>query len=150
MPISTVLRALKCWALISVGAFGVQPDKESAMEWYVMAWKKFAQFEGRSRRKEYWMFTLFNILVACVLYIPGLIYRESALGLGLLALYGIYSLATLIPALAVSIRRLHDTGKSGWFLLLCFIPFVNLILLVFLCLDSSPGPNQYGLNPKGV
>jgi uncharacterized membrane protein YhaH (DUF805 family) len=120
------------------------------MEWYVMAWKKFAQFEGRSRRKEYWMFTLFNILVACVLYIPGLIYRESALGLGLLALYGIYSLATLIPALAVSIRRLHDTGKSGWFLLLCFIPFVNLILLVFLCLDSSPGPNQYGLNPKGV
>jgi uncharacterized membrane protein YhaH (DUF805 family) len=120
------------------------------MEWYVMAWKKFAQFEGRSRRKEYWMFALFNILIACVFYVPGLIFRENALGLGLLALYGIYSLASLIPSLAVAVRRLHDTGKSGWFLLLCFIPVINLVLLYFMCVDSSPGPNEYGPNPKGV
>jgi len=124
--------------------------KEIAMEWYTTVWKKFAQFDGRSRRKEYWMFVLFNTLICCVLYIPGLIFRESSLGLGLLALYGIYALASLIPSIAVGVRRLHDTNKSGWFMLLCFVPIISLVLLVFMCIDGDAGPNQYGPNPKAT
>ena len=120
------------------------------MEWYTTVWKKFAQFDGRSRRKEYWMFVLFNTLICCVLYIPGLIFRESSLGLGLLALYGIYALASLIPSIAVGVRRLHDTNKSGWFMLLCFVPIISLVLLVFMCFDGDAGPNQYGPNPKAT
>jgi uncharacterized membrane protein YhaH (DUF805 family) len=118
------------------------------MEWYLLPWKRFAEFSGRSRRKEYWMFFLFNMVIGLVLYIPGLALRES-IGPIFMGLYAIYSLAALIPGLAVSVRRLHDTGKSGWFFLLVLIPFVGpIILLVFFCMDSEAGQNAYGPNPK--
>jgi len=120
------------------------------MEWYLLPWKRFADFTGRSRRKEYWMFTLFQILICFVLYIPALLLMENnrAIAVFLAMVYCLYSLAAFIPGLAVSVRRLHDTGKSGWFLLLAIIPLVGLIILVFMCLDSEPGSNAWGSNPK--
>jgi uncharacterized membrane protein YhaH (DUF805 family) len=113
------------------------------MNWYLEVLKKYAVFSGRARRKEYWMFALFNIIISFVLgFIEGL-----AGGPGALA--GIYSLAVLIPSLAVSVRRLHDTDRSGWWLLIALIPLIGaLVLLVFVVQDSQPGENQYGLNPK--
>jgi uncharacterized membrane protein YhaH (DUF805 family) len=125
-----------------------QASKEFEMEWYLMVWKKFAQFDGRARRKEYWMFVLLNMIICLPLYIIGLIFRDSVLGLVLLGLYLIYVLASFIPSLAVGVRRLHDTNKSGWFMLLGFIPLIGLVLLVFLCIAGDAGPNQYGPDPK--
>lgn len=121
------------------------------MDWYLMAWHKYAQFSGRSRRKEYWMFTLVNIIVDTLLYGVGTIAfldRSTILGVLVFLVLGVYSLAALIPGLAVSVRRLHDTHKSGWWLLLCFIPLGGLVVLAFCCIDSDPGPNQFGPNPK--
>jgi len=106
--------------------------------WYFEVLKKYAVFSGRARRKEYWMFFLVNILVAMVL---GFI--EGVAGTGAI-LSNLYSLALLIPGIAVGVRRMHDTDRSGWWLLL---PIVNLI---FLCQDSQPGPNRFGPNPKGI
>ena len=101
--------------------------------------KKFADFEGRSRRKEYWMFFLFTFLVAFVL---GLLDEMiSPGGIGIIAL--IFQLGVLVPSIAVAIRRMHDVGKSGWFIL---IPIYNLILAVS---DGEKGTNQYGPDPKG-
>jgi uncharacterized membrane protein YhaH (DUF805 family) len=122
---------------------------EDEMNWYLMVLKKYAQFEGRSRRKELWMFTLFNCLFSWPLYILGLVFHENALGSIFLGLYFIYALAVLVPCLAVGVRRLHDTGKSGWMILLVLIPLVGgIIVLVFMVLDSDPGVNKYGPNPK--
>jgi uncharacterized membrane protein YhaH (DUF805 family) len=128
------------------------------MDWYLMVWRKYAEFDGRSQRKEYWMFALFNGLAAIVLgAIGGL---GAALwdhrGVPLFIPLVIYALAGIIPSLAVATRRFHDTGKSGWMLLLLIvlgcIPFVGVIAaiiqIVFLCKDSDPGVNQYGPNPK--
>ncbi|HEY1210160.1 MAG TPA: DUF805 domain-containing protein [Terracidiphilus sp.] len=121
------------------------------MNWYLMVWKKYAQFSGRSRRNEYWMFTLFNLLIYVLLYGAAIALMESGIGKALLGICAIYGLAILIPSLAVGVRRLHDTGRSGWWLLICFVPIVGgLILLVFFVLDSEPGTNQYGPNPKAA
>jgi len=121
------------------------------MNWYLGVLKKYAVFSGRARRKEYWFFALFNLLASIVLsvidYITGSF--DAALGTGLLS--GIYALAVLIPSLAVSVRRLHDTDHSGWWLLIALIPLIGaIVLLVFVLQDSKPGENQYGPNPKGV
>jgi uncharacterized membrane protein YhaH (DUF805 family) len=114
------------------------------MDWYLGVLKKYAVFEGRARRKEYWMFVLFNLIVSVVLSILG---RFA----GLIVLSWIYSLALFIPSLAVSIRRLHDTNRSGWWILITLIPIIGaIILLVFLVQDSDPQENQYGSNPKAV
>jgi len=120
------------------------------MEWYLLVLKKYAEFNGRARRKEYWMYALINILIIFVLEIAGfaLIKNVTVVGYIFLALLGIYSLATLIPSLAVGIRRLHDTGKSGWWLLISAVPFIGLILIVFLALDGDSGANKYGPDPK--
>ena len=119
------------------------------MNWYLMVLKKYAQFSGRSRRKEYWMFALFNCLFCLPLYILALVFREDAIGSIFLGLYFIYVLAILLPSLGVAVRRLHDTGRSGWWFLIAFVPLVGgVILLVFMCLDGEPGANQYGPNPK--
>lgn len=119
------------------------------MEWYQLVWKKFAEFNGRARRKEYWMFTLFNILIFLVLEVLGIALMKSGVGVIFFALLGLYALAVIIPSLAVGVRRLHDTGKSGWFILLGLIPIVGpVILLVFMVMDSTPEPNEYGPNPK--
>lgn len=121
------------------------------MNWYLEVLKKYAVFSGRARRKEYWFFILFNIIISLVLgVIDGFTgsYNEAA-GLGLLG--GIYSLAVLIPGIAVTVRRLHDTGRSGWWFWIVLVPVIGaLVLLVFMVLDSKPGQNQYGANPKQV
>ena len=119
------------------------------MEWYLAVLRKYAEFSGRARRKEYWMFFLFNFLIGC-----GLAILELTLGLAG-GLYGpltlLYSLAVLVPGLAVTVRRLHDTGRSGWWLLIGFVPLLGaIVLLVFMLTDGQPGPNQYGPNPKGA
>ena len=103
-----------------------------------MAFKKYAEFTGRSRRKEYWMFTLFSTIVSVVLQIID----ANVLGFQGYGLETVYSLGVLIPSLAVGVRRIHDAGKSGWFLL---VPFYNLYLL---CVDSEEGSNKWGPNPK--
>jgi uncharacterized membrane protein YhaH (DUF805 family) len=115
------------------------------MNWYLMALKKYVDFSGRSRRKEYWMFFLFNIIIAVVL---GII--EGILGIaGVIS--GLYCLAILLPGIAVTIRRLHDTDRSGWWILVGLVPIIGgLVLLFFMIQDGKPGENQYGPNPKGA
>ena len=111
---------------------------------YASMFKKYAQFSGRSRRSEFWFAGLMNSIIVSILYFLLIVPRIGAF------LIGIYSLVTLIPNLALNVRRLHDTGKSGWCLLLGLIPFFGgIILFVFSVLDSQPGTNQYGPNPKG-
>lgn len=128
------------------------------MHWYLMVWRKYAEFAGRSRRKEYWMFVLFNALAVLALIaigVAGIAMSEDYGGL-LFIPFGIYLLATIIPGLAVAVRRLHDSGRSGWLMLVFFlvglIPFIGLIggiiQIVFMCQDSDPGTNRYGPNPK--
>jgi uncharacterized membrane protein YhaH (DUF805 family) len=116
------------------------------MHWYLLAWSKYAVFSGRSRRKEYWMFQLINLLIAAVLVAGDLASGMRSMGFN--ALLVLYAFATILPGLAVAVRRLHDINRSGWWLLLSLIPFGGLVLLIFACLDSDPGPNQYGPNPK--
>jgi uncharacterized membrane protein YhaH (DUF805 family) len=121
------------------------------MEWYLLVLKRYAEFSGRSRRKEYWMFTLYNMVIYMVLYIAGFVTLErSGIAMVFFGLAFLYALGVVVPSLAVAVRRLHDIGKSGWFILIGIIPVVGIALLVLLCLDSTPGDNQYGPNPKGV
>lgn len=120
------------------------------MEWYLKVLKNYADFSGRARREEYWMYTLFNVLAMLVL---GGVFFGIAMALdapAIIFLVYLYVFATLIPTLAVVVRRLHDTGKSGWWILLNFVPFGNIVLLVFLCTDSEHGKNKWGDNPKGI
>jgi uncharacterized membrane protein YhaH (DUF805 family) len=115
------------------------------MNWYLDVLKKYAVFSGRARRKEYWMFFLFNIIIAIALTIV-----EAVVGLpGVLS--GLYSLAVLLPSIAVGVRRLHDVGRSGLWLLIGLVPVIGIIvLIVFAVTDSQPGTNQYGPSPKGA
>ena len=117
------------------------------MNWYLEVLKKYIDFDGRARRKEYWFFILFTIIVTVFLIVIDVMTGtfDEASGLGLLS--GIYTLATFLPALGVAVRRLHDTGKSGWWAVLSFIPLAGLIPLVFFCQDSHDD-NEYGENPK--
>lgn len=113
--------------------------------------QKYADFSGRARRSEYWYFVLAYFVAIVALEILGVILGAIAKPLGVLVLIVLFVaiLGIIVPSLAVGVRRLHDTGKSGWFLLFGLIPFVGgLILLVFMVMDSTPGPNQYGPNPK--
>ena len=113
------------------------------MNWYLEVLKKYTVFNGRSRRKEYWMFFLFNVIIACVLgFIEGIVGGPGVLG-------AIYSLAVLIPGIAVSVRRLHDTARSGWWLLIGLVPLIGVIvLIVFMAQEGDPGDNPFGPNPK--
>ncbi len=122
------------------------------MEWYLLVLKRYAEFNGRSRRKEYWMFTLYNIVIFLVLYVAGFVtLLRSSIYMLFFGLAFIYALAVLVPNLAVGVRRLHDIDKSGWFILISLIPAVGgLILLVLLALDGTPGDNRYGPSPKAV
>jgi len=105
---------------------------------------KYVDFSGRARRSEYWWFTLFFVIVYLIARILGGFVNAGSLFTGLVGL------ALFLPALAVIIRRLHDTNRSGWFYLISFIPLVgSIVLLVFTCLDSDTGPNRYGPCPKG-
>jgi len=119
------------------------------MNWYIAVLKKYAVFQGRAQRMEYWIFVLISMIITIVLSVVdgavGLF--DPATGLGLLS--GIYSLAVLIPSTSVAVRRLHDIDKSGWWLLICLVPLLGiLILIVLMALDSNHGDNKYGPNPK--
>lgn len=135
-----VVCIIKIFAFISVGG---------KLNWYLKVLRQYADFSGRARRKEYWMFTLINVIASLILGVidgfTSLMVGDGAVGvLGL-----IYSLAVLIPSLAVSVRRLHDSGRSGWWLLIALVPLLGaIVLIVFACLDSEEGDNQYGPNPK--
>ncbi|MDQ0795180.1 DUF805 domain-containing protein [Streptomyces sp. B1I3] len=112
------------------------------MNWYLNVLKNYAGFSGRARRKEYWMFVLFNFIVAVVLVAIGAALKTQIP-------YIIYIVAVLIPMLAVVVRRLHDTGRSGWWFLITFVPLVGgIILLVFMCTEGARGTNEYGADPK--
>ena len=132
------------------------------MDWYLKVMQNhYADFSGRARRKEYWMFTLIYILIMCMAMV-----LDNILGLQLSVdggmgydidmpygyIYILTALAHFIPGLAVSVRRLHDCDKSGWLLLLAIVPFVNLIgafvILYFYCKNGTSGENQFGLDPK--
>ena len=121
------------------------------MEWMLMPLKRYADFSGRSRRKEYWMFILLIVLAAIVV---GVIERVLGLSGSVGGVYGPLSLILIlgifIPALAAQVRRFHDQGKSGWFVLIGLIPLLGgIIVLVFMCLEGTNGPNEYGPDPKG-
>ncbi len=116
------------------------------MEWFLMSFKKYTDFSGRSRRKEYWMFVLFNIIVVLgVAFIGAGIGLQDYIAIPL----GLYVLAIIIPSLALAVRRLHDQGKSGWYILVRFIPVIGGVwFLVLMCVDGDSRSNEYGLNPK--
>lgn len=121
------------------------------MKWYLKVLKQYADFNGRATRREYWMFTLFNlifVIVAAILdNILGLTIGEIPYGI----IYLLYSFVLFIPALSVAVRRLHDVNKSGWMILIALIPIVGSIwLLVLLVTESDPGENQYGQNPLAI
>jgi uncharacterized membrane protein YhaH (DUF805 family) len=121
------------------------------MNWYLGVLKQYAVFKERARRKEYWFFILFNLIASLVLTVVDFMTGslDPELGMGLLS--GLYTLAVLIPSLAVTVRRLHDTDRTGWWLLIGLVPLIGaIVLLVFMLLDSQPGDNQYGANPKGA
>lgn len=126
--------------------------------------RKYADFSGRARRMEFWLFWLFLIGIEIVFSIligmtggsmmamsdPNGLSTMSGPAMGLWSLYGLILLGLFIPSLAVAIRRLHDTNRSGWWVLIALIPFLGaLVLLVFYVLDGTPGPNKYGPDPKG-
>jgi uncharacterized membrane protein YhaH (DUF805 family) len=121
------------------------------MNWYLKALNQYADFNGRARRKEYWMFFLFNMVFATVVLLIDIAAGTANLDSGSGLFQGIYSLAVLIPGLAVGVRRLHDVGKSGWMLLIALIPIIGAIwLLVLMVTDSKEGTNKWGENPKNV
>jgi uncharacterized membrane protein YhaH (DUF805 family) len=113
------------------------------MNWYLAVLKNYAGFSGRARRTEYWMFVVVNVVISA-----GLNVLERIFGIGG-ALGLLYGLAVLIPGLAVGIRRLHDTSRSGWWLLLAFIPIIGwIVLIVFAAQEGVHGANAYGPDPK--
>lgn len=129
------------------------------MEWMLLPYRRYAEFSGRSRRKEYWMFFLFQILVSIAI---GIVFGRTtyAAGGGFAGAYtsfdttggmlqGLFNLANFVPSLAVAVRRLHDQDRSGWLMLLLFIPILGwFALLVFMCLEGTRGPNRFGADPK--
>ena len=119
------------------------------MSWYLEALKKYVVFSGRARRKEYWFFFLFNLIIVFILgkvdSLIGSFDAETEIGL----FSGIYMLAILLPIIAVTVRRLHDTDRSGWWVLFALVPVVGpIVLFVFMMLDSQAGENRFGSNPK--
>ena len=110
------------------------------MNWYIEVLKKYTVFTGRATRTEYWMFFLVNIVVSLGLMLLNLDFLGT-----------LYALAVLLPAIAVGVRRLHDTNRSGWWMFISLIPFFGgIVLIVFFAQDSKPGTNQYGPNSKEV
>ena len=125
------------------------------MEWMLMPLRRYADFQGRSRRKEYWMFALLVFLCYIPLGIIGALtggFSGGPAGHGSIIfslLVLVFALAIFVPALAVQVRRFHDQDKSGWFVLLGLIPFVGgLVVLVFMLLEGTRGPNKFGPDPK--
>ncbi|MFM2370856.1 MAG: hypothetical protein RIS85_578 [Pseudomonadota bacterium] len=129
------------------------------MNWMILPYRRYADFAGRSRRREYWMFALFYVLVMIVLNAVfgtnevergngAFVYGSRLVGAGGW-ISGLLWLVSIVPGLAVTIRRLHDQDRSGWLLLLWLIPFLGwFAILVLMCLDGTRGPNRFGPDPK--
>lgn len=114
------------------------------LDWFMKVVRNYAGFSGRAQRVEYWYYALVYFLISIALEIV-----DSLIGFGLLG--ALFALALLVPSLAVGVRRLHDIGRSGWWLLIGLIPVIGwIVLIVFAVQDSQPGDNEYGPNPKGV
>lgn len=125
------------------------------MSWYIAALKKYATFSGRARRKEYWMFMLLNFIFLLLtinldfIILDSTFILEDGSTMGIVSL--IYSFAIILPSLAVTVRRLHDIGKSGWWMFITLVPLIGgLWLLIYELTNSQPGENIYGPNPKGI
>ena len=117
------------------------------MDWYLKVLKNYFGFSGRARRKEYWMFTLVHALISITLAIVDAVISSGESDIGVLGL--LYTFAVLIPSLGVSVRRLHDTNRSGWWLLIALVPLIGaLVLLVFVLTEGNHGNNTYGEDPK--
>ena len=120
----------------------------------LLPYRRYADFQGRSRRKEDWMFFLFSFLVSAVFEgllatIGGGRRHPNLIGILLSLLFGVFILGSAVPSLAVGVRRLHDTNRSGWFVLLGFIPLLGgIVLIVLMCLDGTQGDNRFGPDPK--
>ncbi len=139
------------------------------MEWFKVCLRKYVDFSGRARRAEFWWFYLFAQVPFLVLYFLGMILGAGSAAVGVnadgtvngagaggsilvmivMGLAWLWSLAMLLPSIAVSVRRLHDTNRSGWWYLLGLVPFGGLVLLYFFILEGDPGPNMFGPDPKG-
>ncbi|HFK4480310.1 TPA: DUF805 domain-containing protein [Citrobacter sedlakii] len=114
------------------------------MDWYIGVLKNYALFSGRARRKEYWMFVLINMIISAILNVI-----QAVIGMETPYITIIYSLAVLLPSIAVAVRRLHDTERSGWWLLISLIPIVGaIVLIVFMCQNGTAGNNRFGADPK--
>lgn len=121
------------------------PAESDWLGWMLLPLRRYAQFEGRSSRKEFWMFQLFVSTVGGLFGITCLLMGQPGLVLFIFGLLGI-----LVPQIALQVRRFHDQDKSGWFALLNLFPYVGaLIVLIFMFFDGTAGPNQYGDDPKG-
>ena len=121
------------------------------MNWYLECLRKYGVFGGRARRKEYWYFVLFNIIISIVLSIIDVVTGSFSAEAGIGLLGGIYALALLIPAVAVTVRRLHDTDHSAWWFLMALVPIIGaVVLFVFAVQDSNAGENKYGPSPKAA
>ena len=121
------------------------------MNWYLEGLRKYGVFGGRARRKEYWYFVLFNIIIGIVLAFIDVATGSFSAEVGMGLLSGIYFLAVLIPSVAVTVRRLHDTDHSGWWFLISLIPIIGaIVLFVFTVQDSNAGENKYGPSPKAA
>jgi uncharacterized membrane protein YhaH (DUF805 family) len=132
------------------------------MEWMLMPLRRYADFNGRSQRQEYWLFVLFSILlyIAAIIVLISLVAtldpgtgKDAAPSVAVIVgilLIGLLYLGLFLPTLAVQVRRFHDQDLSGWFVLLAFVPYLGgLIMLVFMCIDGTAGPNRFGPDPKG-
>lgn len=119
------------------------------MEWYLKVLRQYADFSGRARRKEYWMFALFNVIFMFIAMSIDRLFGTSSSSQNFGLISGIYNLAIIIPSIAVSVRRLHDINKSGWMLLVNFAPLIGTIwLLILFIREGDSGINSYGLDPK--
>ena len=122
------------------------------MQEMILPLKRYAQFEGRANRREYWMFQLLLLIVSAVLMVPviaGLVMQSDVLGIASIILFVVFWLATFVPVIAVTVRRLHDCNQSGWMYLLAFVPFGGLVIFVFALLPGTPQENVYGPVPAG-
>ena len=133
------------------------------MEWMLLPYQRYAEFEGRSRRMEYWSYTLFTMIVSLVLILPAILFDnlDSGSGIGIagtisLSVFVLWILGNIIPGIAVSVRRWHDLDQSGWmfllFAVLSAIPFIGaiagLVNLVWFFMQGTVGDNKYGHDPK--
>lgn len=116
--------------------------------WYKKAFQNAFDFTGRARRKEYWYFQLGNVLISLLILVPWIMVFDA--GEFMMIPVFMFSFAVMIPSWSLTVRRLHDIGKSGWWILAGLIPFGSLVLFVFSLLDSQVGDNIYGPNPKGI